>query len=108
MLFKAFSKNQRTIMYRYQKHIASSILAVFTTICVAQERDQKKDTLDTQVVNVVKPYSPKISDAFKIKELPTINDEETTSRKEIRYNIFLVQVSQKTAKSYLEIHKHVH
>ena len=34
-----------------------------------------KDTLNTEVINVVKPYSPSISDAFKIKDIPTTTDE---------------------------------
>ena len=34
---------------------------------------QKKDeNIGTEVVNVVKPYTPTISDAFKVKETPTI------------------------------------
>ena len=57
----------------------------------AQER--KKDTIDTNVINVVKPYTPTISDAFKVKEIPSLDDEETTAKKEIKYNIFSFPVA---------------
>lgn len=56
-------------------------------------QDTEKDSLDTQVVNVVKPYTPKISDAFKVKEIPTLNDETTLTKKEIKYNIFSIPVA---------------
>ncbi|HIP49260.1 MAG TPA: TonB-dependent receptor [Lutibacter sp.] len=36
---------------------------------------QPKDTLNTEEINVVKPYQPKISDAFKIKANPSISNE---------------------------------
>jgi len=57
----------------------------------AQERT--KDTLDPEVVNVVKPYTPTISDAFKIKETPTLDDATTTTKKEVKYNIFSIPVA---------------
>ena len=50
---------------------------------------QKKDeNLGTEVVNVVKPYTPTISDAFKVKETPVVEDEDNTQKEEIKYNIF--------------------
>jgi outer membrane receptor protein involved in Fe transport len=55
---------------------------------------QKKDeNIGTEVVNVVKPYSPTISDAFKVKETPTFEDEETSKKENIRYNIFSFPVA---------------
>ncbi len=57
----------------------------------AQERT--KDTLDPEVVNVVKPYTPTISDAFKVKETPTLDDETTSTKKVIKYNIFSIPVA---------------
>ncbi len=35
---------------------------------------QEKDNLGTEVVNVVKPYTPEIGDAFKVKATPALND----------------------------------
>ncbi|MGJ8594182.1 MAG: TonB-dependent receptor [Aquaticitalea sp.] len=57
----------------------------------AQERT--KDTLDPEVVTVVKPYTPTVSDAFKIKETPTLDDATTTAKKDIKYNIFSIPVA---------------
>lgn len=55
---------------------------------------QKKDeNIGTEVVNVVKPYSPSISDAFKVKETPSLNDDETTAKEEIKYVIFSFPVA---------------
>jgi hypothetical protein len=59
----------------------------------AQDRKQANDTINTEVVNVVKPYTPKISDAFKLKEIPSIDDEETANTKTIKYNIFSIPVA---------------
>ena len=68
-------------------------LLLFTIKTVSQNNRQTKDTINTEVVNVVKPYTPKISDAFKVKEIPTIDDEETATKKEVKYNIFSIPVA---------------
>ncbi|MFC4816714.1 TonB-dependent receptor domain-containing protein [Flavobacterium sp. GCM10023249] len=55
---------------------------------------QKKDeNIGTEVVNVVKPYTPTISDAYKIKEVPVIEDQETTKKEEVKYQIFSFPVA---------------
>jgi len=54
---------------------------------------KKDDNIGTEVVNVVKPYSPSISDAFKVKETPTLDDEETAKKENIQYNIFSFPVA---------------
>lgn len=55
---------------------------------------QKKDeNIGTEVVNVVKPYTPTISDAFKVKETPVMEDEDNTQKEEIQYNIFSFPVA---------------
>lgn len=55
---------------------------------------QKKDeNIGTEVVNVVKPYTPTISDAFKVKETPTLEDEDNTKKEVIKYNIFSFPVA---------------
>ncbi|MEH6538140.1 MAG: TonB-dependent receptor [Psychroserpens sp.] len=73
------------------KHIALAILTLTVSFSFAQERE--KDTIDAGVVNVVKPYTPTISDAFKIKETPTLNDSTTGKKKVINYNIFSIPVA---------------
>ena len=45
---------------------------------------KKEDNIGTEVVNVVKPYTPTISDAFKVKETPTLDDEETQKKENIK------------------------
>lgn len=49
-------------------------LSFFSWVIYAQ---QPKDTLNTEVINVVKPYQPSISDAFKINEAPEVVPEST-------------------------------
>ncbi len=59
-----------------------------------QANAQKKDeNIGTEVVNVVKPYTPTISDAFKVKETPVMEDDDNTQREEIQYNIFSFPVA---------------
>jgi len=75
-----------------RKHINKIILVVIvlsTSVVFSQE----KDTINTGVINVVKPYTPTIADAFKVKETPSIDDEETSAKKEIKYNIFSFPVA---------------
>lgn len=47
----------------------------------------KKDNIGTEVVNVVKPYTPTISDAFKVKEVPANINEENTKKENVNYSI---------------------
>lgn len=77
-----------------RKHIKNIILAVFT-LSVTLVFSQKKlnDTINTGVIDVVKPYTPTISDAFKVKEVPSLNDETTQTKKNIKYNIFSFPVA---------------
>ena len=70
-------------------------IAIFTILLGAQSGfSQKKDeNIGTEVVNVVKPYTPTISDAFKVKETPNLDDDETSKKEEIKYNIFSFPVA---------------
>ncbi|MGJ5642318.1 TonB-dependent receptor [Formosa sp. S-31] len=54
---------------------------------------QEKDTIQTDVINVVKPYTPTISDAFKVKTTPTLDDNATTEKKDVQYEILSVPVA---------------
>lgn len=73
------------------KYIIVTLLSLSFLSAFAQERD--KDTIDTDVVNVIKPYTPTISDAFKIKETAHLNDSVNTKKKNIKYNIFSIPVA---------------
>ncbi|WP_310990973.1 TonB-dependent receptor [Aequorivita marina] len=63
-------------------------LLLFHFSAFSQEKE-----LDPEVVNIVKPYTPTISDAFKVKETATLNDSLTTPKKEVKYSIFSVPVA---------------
>jgi hypothetical protein len=77
-----------------RNQLAFAALVLFTSFVFAQESNRTtKDTINTEVVNVVKPYTPTISDAFKVKEIPSLDDEVTESRKEVKYNIFSIPVA---------------
>jgi outer membrane receptor protein involved in Fe transport len=80
-------------MYISRKSISFLITVLITTVMFSQTKRQTSDTINTEVVNVVKPYTPKISDAFKLKEIPSLDDEETATKKEIKYNIFSIPVA---------------
>jgi len=70
------------------KYIAAILLV--TQIAFAQKKDEN---IGTEVVNVVKPYTPTISDAFKVKETPSLDDEETQKKENIKYTIFSFPVA---------------
>jgi hypothetical protein len=65
------------------------VLGAFQTVS-AQKKDEN---IGTEVVNVVKPYTPTISDAYKVKEVPVIEDQETTKKEEVKYQIFSFPVA---------------
>jgi len=70
------------------KHTFAIIALAAVQTAVAQ-----KENIGTEVVNVVKPYTPTISDAFKVKETPTIEDEDNSKKTDIKYNIFSFPVA---------------
>lgn len=77
-----------TIKFQYK------IAFVFALVGFQAATAQKKDeNIGTEVVNVVKPYTPTISDAFKVKETPVMEDNDNTQKKEIEYNIFSFPVA---------------
>lgn len=69
------------------------IITISSSITFINAQERTKDTIDDQVVNVVKPYTPTISDAFKIKNVPKLNDSNTVKKKAVKYNIFSIPVA---------------
>ena len=69
-----------------------SVLLLFAIVQTTFAQKDDKD-LGTEVVNVVKPYTATISDAFKVKETPPLDDEETLQKEPIQYNIFSFPVA---------------
>ena len=60
----------------------------FTAVLVAQDKP-----LGNETVIVVKPYTPSVNDAFKIKETPVQGDSVSLEKKPIKYSIFSVPVA---------------
>lgn len=54
---------------------------------------KKNESIGTETVNVVKPYSPTISDAFKVKETPSLDDSGNQAKEVIKYSILSVPVA---------------
>ncbi len=76
------------------KNIISFALVLIVQVSFAQKKDPKKDeNIGTEVVNVVKPYTPTISDAFKVSETPILDDTENTKKEVIKYTIFSFPVA---------------
>ena len=74
----------------FQYKIAIVTVLLGTQITFAQKKDEN---IGTEVVNVVKPYTPTISDAFKVKETPSLEDDDTSKKEDIQYNIFSFPVA---------------
>ena len=72
------------------QYTAAFIFFFGFTVAFAQKKDEN---IGTEVVNVVKPYTPTISDAFKVKETPALEDEDNTVKENITYNIFSFPVA---------------
>src|SRR5690606_35016837 len=49
--------------------------------------------LGSETVEVVKPYTPSVNDAFKIREVPSIGDSISLEKKPVTYSIFSVPVA---------------
>ncbi|MFV8326806.1 TonB-dependent receptor [Flavobacterium sp. ZS1P14] len=73
----------------FQNKIITSLLLIAFQISFAQ----KKEQIGTETVNVVKPYTPTISDAFKVKETPALEEEGNTKKETIKYTIFSFPVA---------------
>ncbi|SHG35998.1 hypothetical protein SAMN05443549_103387 [Flavobacterium fluvii] len=77
----------------FKSIIAFTLLLIFQ-FSFAQKKDPKKEeNIGTEEVNVVKPYTPTISDAFKVSETPAVEDEGNTKKETIKYNIFSFPVA---------------
>ena len=59
----------------------------------AQKKEQPKDTVKTEVVNVITKYNPKIADAKKIKKNPKIKLLQKNEKKKLEYTIFSAPVA---------------
>lgn len=54
---------------------------------------KKENNIGSEEVNIVKPYTPTISDASKIQESPVLDDEGNAKKETIKYAIFSFPVA---------------
>lgn len=70
---------------------------IFSIIAIAAIQvgfSQKQDeNIGSEVVNIVKPYTPTISDAFKVKQTPAVEEEVVEPKIPIKYQIFSFPVA---------------
>ena len=74
-------------------HIVFLFALLFWSCMSLAQANSPKDSLDTQLVKVVKPYTPKISDAFKLKQAPILDDQQNKPKEAIEYTIFSIPVA---------------
>jgi hypothetical protein len=67
------------------------LLLLIAGISFSQET--KKDTLKTEEITVVKPYTPTISDAFKIASNPTIDISNSFQKEKVTYTFYSIPVA---------------
>lgn len=82
--------SNKRISLRLSSFSLSSICLLLSLFSLAQK---KEENIGTEVVNVVKPYSPTISDAYKIRENAELDDEGNTQKEKIKYTIFSFPVA---------------
>jgi hypothetical protein len=70
-----------------------ALLTGWMTYAQPGEEPKEEEKLNNESVTVVKPYSPTISDAFKVKSVPQINDTTQLQKKPITYRINSVPVA---------------
>ena len=67
---------------------------LFSTLAFSQKDDEKEEgDIDTERLIIVKPYSPTVSDAFKVRQTPKTNDSTDQKKKEVTYDIFSFPVA---------------
>jgi hypothetical protein len=86
--------NYMNIRLKKQLCLVSVLMVMFQTdnLLAQNKQSRSQDTIDTQVVTIVKPYTPKISDAFKLKQVPSMGSSETP-QKLVNYTIFSIPVA---------------
>lgn len=82
------------------KNMKKAILFLFVFVSVmvnaqrkTKKKEQAKDTIITEIINVISSYNPTIADAFKIKKNPKINLGNKAEKKKLSYNIFSAPVA---------------
>lgn len=76
--------------FNFQNKITIGLFILVFQFSFAQK---KEGTIASEEVNVVKAYTPTISDASKIKQVPVLDDEGNAKKEKINYNIFSFPVA---------------
>jgi len=74
----------------FQNNIGLVLILLSFHFSFAQK---KEENIGTEVLNVVKPYTPTISDAFKVKEIPSLEDADNSKKECVKYNFFSFPVA---------------
>ncbi len=75
-------------MNKNQWLLTGVLLANLCTLAAQEDTD-----IGTETVTVVKPYTPSVADAFKIRPVPRMNDSIVLQKKPITYKIYSVPVA---------------
>lgn len=76
--------------FNFQNKIILGGLLMAFQFTIAQK---KEETIGSEVVNVVKPYTATISDAFKVPETAVLDDEGNAKKENVKYTIFSFPVA---------------
>ncbi|WP_413998968.1 TonB-dependent receptor [Flavobacterium sp. W1B] len=76
--------------FNFQNKTIIILLLMAFQFSFAQKKDEN---IGSEVVNVVKPYTPTISDAFKVPETPVLDDAGNAKKETIKYSIFSFPVA---------------
>lgn len=76
---------------KMQQSVFRILFLLVPTFLMAQQ--QVRDTLITEEIKVVKPYTPTIADAFKIKTNPSLENVKNIPKESVSYSIFSIPVA---------------
>ncbi len=76
----------------FSKQINRLFFYILSLSCVVAFAQEPKDTLNTEIIEVVKPYNPSIRDAFKVKNNPK-QEGAVIPKENVTYSINSVPVA---------------
>lgn len=90
----SFIKTNLQSMQVFFKKILLLLCILTGSVLWAQQDTTETDEIDTQRLIIIKPYSPTVSDAVKIRQKPSKEREQSLfEKKEIEYDIHSVPVA---------------
>ena len=67
--------------------------AVLCVLMISSSISMLSQELGSEMVEVVRQYTPSVNDAFKIREIPSISDTISQQKRPVQYSIFSVPVA---------------